>query len=300
MGLRFRPATEIWQVGIARTPIASFIHPSTVPQITWLPQPKPFCFIADPFGHVDAAGNLTILVEALDYRSKRGVIDYYRYDAALTLCATGVALRAPYHLSYPFLLEHDGQVYMLPEAHRSGKLTLYRAVNFPTRWEAVATLLDMPAIDASIIHYQDTWWMFFALPGSNGRAMNELHIAYADSLLTPWRLHPQNPVRTGYDSSRMGGTPFIHEERLYLPVQDCRKTYGGALRLLRVDSMTTHHFHAMVAHDIAASLFATGYEGCHTLSACEGFTLFDVKKTQYSAQRYLIDWQRRLKRVLPF
>ncbi|MFZ4124746.1 MAG: glucosamine inositolphosphorylceramide transferase family protein [Rickettsiales bacterium] len=300
MGLRFRPATELWHVGITRTPITSFVHAPTAPQVTWLPQPKPFCFVADPFGHVDDAGNLTILVEALDYRIKRGEIHYYRYDKKLTLCDTGTALRAPYHLSYPFLLQHDGYIYMLPEAHRSGRLTLYRTVDFPSRWEVVASLLDLPVIDASVIQCQDRWWMFFALAGEHGRAMNELHIAYADSLFGPWQLHPKNPVRRGLDSSRMGGTPFIHEASLYLPMQDCRDSYGGALRLLRVDSLTSNDFAAEVVRDISPNVFASGYEGCHTLSACFDFTLFDVKNTQHSPQRHLIDWQRRIKRVLPF
>lgn len=298
MVLRFRPATEIWHVGVARAPITAFIPQISKPAITWLPYPKPFCFIADPFGHVDDAGNLTLLVEALDYRVKRGEIHYYRYDKNFALIDMGIALRAAHHLSYPFLLQHDGQIYMLPEAHRSGKLTLYRAKDFPTQWEVAATLLDLPAIDASIIQHHDRWWMFFALPGADGRAMNELHIAYADSLLGPWHLHAKNPVRTGFDSSRMGGTPFVHQDALYLPMQDCRESYGGALRLLRVDELTPDHFHAEIVRDITPDSLASGYEGCHTLSACGTLTLLDMKTTQHSAQRHLIDWQRRFRRLI--
>ncbi|MEI9904226.1 MAG: hypothetical protein WDN06_09755 [Asticcacaulis sp.] len=49
-------------------------------------------------------------------------------------------MRQPYHLSYPSLIRDGGEIYMLPEAHRSGKLTLYRAERFPDRWAPAADI----------------------------------------------------------------------------------------------------------------------------------------------------------------
>ena len=69
--------TDLWHVGIAHAPIARFLAPvdaASMPAIRWLPLPRPFAFIADPFGHRDAAGNLTVFVEALDYRDRKSVV----------------------------------------------------------------------------------------------------------------------------------------------------------------------------------------------------------------------------------
>jgi hypothetical protein len=290
--------TDLWHVGIAHQPIASFLHQTQLPTVTWLPAPRSFAFIADPFGLYDDQGNLTVLVEALDYREKRGKIHYYTYDPAMQLIAKGCALEMPYHLSYPFILQEEGEIYMLPEAHQSGRLTLYRAVTFPHHWEDAQTLFSFPAIDASIISFQGRWWMFFALAGKDNRAMRELHIAYADTLTGEWRMHANNPVRIGLHSSRMGGTPFIHEHQLYLPMQNCTHTYGGGITLLRVDTLTTDAFEAEPVKDIASAMFFHPYQdGCHTLSSCGNKTLIDVKLEHLSYKRRLLDTQRRMRRL---
>ena len=177
MGLR--TTTELWQSGIIHAPISSLLTPNALSgvKITWLPEPLAFTFLADPFG-IAHDGGFTVFVEALDYRVKRGEIHYFTYDAEWKIIAQGIALQAPYHLSYPHIIREGGEIYMLPEASRSGKLTLYRAKQFPHQWEPVATLLEQPAIDASVIFYQGKWWMFYALPGPDGRALRELHIGF--------------------------------------------------------------------------------------------------------------------------
>lgn len=291
--------TELWHVGVAHAPVASFLQEGAAPDITWLPLPRPFCFIADPFALRGEDGVLNILVETLDYRTKRGEIGYYRMNDAGEVIEQGTALKAATHLSYPYLIRHEGGIYMLPESSRSGRLTLYRATDFPRVWEPAATLLDLPAIDASPIYAGGRWWMFFALPGSGTRALDELHIAYADSLFGPWHMHAANPVRKDIASSRMGGTPFLHDGTLYLPVQDCSRTYGGALCLLRVDDLTPERFAATPQRSIGPHWLGHAYrDGCHTLSACGEVTLLDVKRHDPSRARILIDWQRKARRLL--
>ena len=296
----FNKATDLWHIGVAHAPIARFLEPidRNPVAVTWLPLPRNFTFIADPFAIPDESGGLTIFAERLDYRVKQGQIHYYRLDADFKLIDSGLALAKKTHLSYPFLIEHKGTLYMLPEASRSGKLTLYAAQHFPEEWIPVTELLDLPAIDASVIFYQETWWMFFALPGDAGRAMNELHLAYADSLFGPWQLHAGNPVRIGFEASRMGGTPFTHEGVLYLPMQDCSKTYGGGMTILRVNELSPKAFAATICAQLKAQDFHPEFrDGMHTVSACGNVTLIDVKRTSYSPMRLLIDCKRRIRRL---
>lgn len=290
--------TEIWQVGILHAPITRLldaISPGEI-AVTWLPVQRDFCFLADPFG-LWRDDQLHVFVEAYDYRDKHGVIRRFTYDRDLKLRDEGLALRAAHHLSYPFLIEDGGEVFMLPEAHRSGKLTLYRARAFPNEWERVCDLMDVPAIDASIIRQGETWWMFYALPGPDNRAMRELHVASAPQLTGPWIPHASNPLRVGLDSARMGGTPFLTEGTLYLPTQDCTQTYGGAATLLRVDELAPQ-WNASAARTITSATFSTSHvDGLHTLSACGDVTLFDVKRAQRSPRRLAIDLQRRWRRM---
>ena len=285
-------------MGILHAPIAHVAGQKSTDSIsvTWLPEQPAFCFIADPFG-VWRDGNLTIFCEAYDYRTKRGLIRYYRYDADFKLRDEGEALRARHHLSYPTIIEDGGDTYMLPEAHRSGKLTLYRARAFPESWEPVCDLVNAPVIDPSVVFRAGKWWMFYALAGSDGRELRELHVAVADTLTGPWRAHAANPVRTALDSARPGGTPFEVDGALYLPTQNCDGGYGRSISLLEIETLTETAFAARIGATRAPSDFNLAGEGLHTLSACGAVTLFDVKRIDHSPKRALINIQRRLGRL---
>ena len=74
---------------------------------------------------------------------------------------------------------------MIPESSQSGKTYIYEAKNFPKNWKIVTEVMkNVPMIDPSIIKHQKRWWLFYSLPGPNGRAMKELHIAFSDDFLS--------------------------------------------------------------------------------------------------------------------
>jgi hypothetical protein len=237
-----------------------------------------FCFRADPFG-IWRDDQLVIFAEAFDYRTRIGHIDALIYDPDLRLVECRTVLKEPWHLSYPFIIEAEGEVWMLPEAYRSGTLTLYRARRFPFEWEAVHKIpLDGPAIDATPFFYNDRWWLFYAPSAEKHRRTSHLHVAWAETLTGTWYCHPLNPVRINPSSTRPGGTPFRTEEGIVLPVQDCRWTYGGAIRQLVIRRLDEFHFEAEEREGLGASDTMAPYtNGLHTLAAAGPVTLFDAK-----------------------
>ena len=287
-----------WRAGFARRPLAAVMeaglpHPD---DIVWLPPlPRSFQYLADPFG-IERDGVLTVFAEFYDYRTRCGDIRYYQYEGD-RLTGQGVALAEPFHLSYPSLIEDDGRLFMLPEGHKSGALTLYECERFPDRWRPCARLLDLPAIDATVTRHDGRWWMFYALPGPNDRSMRELHIAWADSLTGPWRQHENNPVRSNLAESRPGGTPFVHKGLLHLPVQDCDGGYGRAIHLLRINDLTPTTFAATPVRRLAPGGLAEGFmDGLHTLSGGP-LTFLDVKGLRSSRHEALITRIYKLRRL---
>lgn len=291
---------DAWRIGFIRRPVSHVLEPDGLQAktVTWLPPcPRDFQFIADPFG-LERDGVLTVFAEAYDYRVRRGEIRYFQYEGDV-LIRQGLALAAPFHLSYPSLIEEDGVLYMLPEGYKSGALTLYRCERFPDRWTPVARLLEQPAIDATVVRRDGRWWMFYALPGPNDRAMREMHVASADALTGPWTPHPGNPVRSGFMGARPGGSAFEHEGQLYLPVQECRPTYGAAIRLLRLDVLSSTDVLATEVRRLTPHGLLPGFEdGLHTLSGDADVTFIDIKglrrsraergiKALYKARRLL-------------
>lgn len=262
--------------------------------IHWATVARPFTFLADPFG-IWRGDELHVFAEAYDYRTRHGVIDHLTFRADKTFSDRRTVLREPWHLSYPFVFEADGEVWMAPEAFRSGRLTLYRARAFPDAWEPALTLeLDTPAIDPTVFRHEGLWWIAYAPQGPQAAKQGRLHLAYSERLMGPWRTHPGNPVRIDRAGSRPGGAPFLHDGVLTLPVQDCSRTYGGAIRLLRILELSPGRFVAEAGAPIAPPASAAPYtDGLHTLSACGPATLIDVKRIDRSLGGLAIDVGRR-------
>ena len=223
------------------------------------------------------------------------------FDADLKLLDRQPALKEPWHLSYPFIIEAEGETYMLPEAHRSGKLTLYRAEDFPTRWTPVTTIeLDQVAIDATPVFHDGLWWLFYTPATTKAEKVSALHLAYAERLTGPWTPHAANPVRFDPSSARPGGTPVIVDGEIVLPMQDCTRTYGGAIRTLRVTVLTPDRFEAHASEAILPpASFGRHVDGLHTLAAAGPVTLIDAKRFVVSPGSLALDLAREWRKHVP-
>lgn len=281
MGLR----KDIWKPAIVGAPLESILKRESISglPLTWLPSMPAFEFMADPFA-LWRDDRLHVFVETYDYRVRVGRIEVLTYDADLSLLRRQPALSEPWHLSYPFVFEAEGETWMLPEAHKSRGLTLYRCASFPDRWEAAHRIeLDQVPIDATPLFHEGLWWLFYTPALREIDKIAALQLAWADRLAGPWHPLPQNPVCFDAASARPGGTPAVIDGRVMLPVQDCTRTYGGAIRPLWFDSLTPSQVTCSPGSQlpIPASL-APFTEGVHTLSAAGSVTLIDAKKTELS------------------
>ncbi|USI73146.1 glucosamine inositolphosphorylceramide transferase family protein [Sphingomonas morindae] len=275
-------ARDIWRVGVIDAPIDAVVRAGGLADFAWrlLPPEPGMCFLADPFALV-RDGVRHVFAERYDYRDRHGVIDWLRLEGG-HVAERATVLRTPWHLSYPFVFEAEGAIWMLPEAYRSGRLTLYRAVEFPRRWEAAAEIaLDAVAVDPTLFFENGLWWLFYT-PALTDR----LHCAFAEALTGPWRPHPGNPIRSGAEGARPGGTPLRLDGQWVLPVQDCVRTYGAAIRPLRLTRLDTDRIETDLGAPLAVPPALAPYRrGFHTLAAMGDQTLFDAKRitlTPYS------------------
>jgi hypothetical protein len=240
----------------------------------WQLEPNSNCFWADPFPFIHQ-GRRWILVEELPYATWRGHL------AAIELLEDGCygepqsVMVADHHLSYPFLLEWQGNLYLLPESGAARNVVLWQCEQFPSQWRPAATLLDhVYAADATLMEYQGRWWMFVAVAQEGACIHDELHIYFADTPLGPWQPHAQNPVKSDARNSRPAGNLYIEKGILYRPAQDCGTEYGSAVVLNRVDVLDTSHF----AETPVARLdrdWRKGFLRYHTLSRWQGLWAMD-------------------------
>jgi hypothetical protein len=195
-------------------------------------------FYADPFPF-EHRGTRYIFVEDYPHVTGKAVISVSTLDADGVAGPPVPVLEEPHHLSYPQVFSHDGALWMLPEASGGGGLVLYRADRFPDRWSRVATLIEGPISDATLLQRDDGFWLFATdRDGDLGSTSDTLAVFHAPALTGPWRPHKANPILVDRRLARPGGA-FIHDgARTLLPVQDGTLGYGGGLglsELLRLD-----------------------------------------------------------------
>ncbi|WP_319411550.1 hypothetical protein [uncultured Cohaesibacter sp.] len=199
-------------------------------------------FYADPVPwHKDGVHYL--FFEDFDPRSQKGILSVLTLDEKGPTGPARPCLEEPFHLSYPFLIEHEGEVYMVPETSAKRSVTFYKAENFPFGWKPYKTILtDIDAADVTITRHQGRWWLFCVTRDGGGGYSDCLSIFYADDLFGPWHAHGQNPVLIDKATARPAGN-FVHMDgRLCRPVQDCSLSYGCQLQLVEVTHLSPEHY----------------------------------------------------------
>lgn len=195
-------------------------------------------FFADPFP-ISAGGRHYIFFEDFDHRDGKGVISCAEVDVSGATGPVRRVLEEPWHLSYPFLFEDGGDIFMLPESSANRSLELYRADAFPHRWTRVATLMTgVELSDATLVRHGGRLWMFAAMRDGQGSPSDTLSLFSAPRLTAPWTAHGANPLIIDQRGARPAGGFFTRSGRLWRPVQDCANGYGtgiGLAEILRLD-----------------------------------------------------------------
>lgn len=154
-------------------------------------------------------------------------------------------LEKPYHLSYPFVFQWDGDYYMIPETYQDKNIQLYKCTDFPYQWEFEYNLMDdIIASDVTIFFMNDRWWLFTVI--QNDRRIfdwTELYIFYADSPVSKeWTPHALNPVISNVQSARPAGKIFRNNGSFFRPSQDCSARYGYGVRINQILKLTPQEY----------------------------------------------------------
>jgi hypothetical protein len=228
-------------------------------------------FLADPFPFRHQ-GQDYIFVEQYLYTKKRGCIAVIRADRSGTASAPQIVLEEPHHLSYPFVFEQDGQIWMIPESGAVRNVSLYRAVEFPYRWKREACLLEgIEGYDTTPMRHEGGFWFFVSPRLWRSTSWDVLSLYRAESLTGSWTPHAANPVLLDAALSRPAGAVIRHGGRKLRPVQDCTRRYGGAVTFCRIDALGASEFAQTPVGRIWSGAF-----GCHTYNRRSGLEVIDL------------------------
>jgi hypothetical protein len=229
---------------------------------------------ADPFAlHKD--GRYYIFFEELPYAAGKAHIAMLELDRNGRWSAPVRVLERDYHLSYPFLVEHEGSLFMVPETGRNRTIEVYRCIDFPLRWRLERVLLDgLRCVDATLHRAADRWWMFANGAAGDSRVFDdELYLFHADRLLGDWRPHARNPVKSDARCARPAGALFMRNGALHRPAQICVPRYGAGLSINRVTRLTPHEY---AERQTERFLPQGDVLGLHTMNRAGELTVVDL------------------------
>jgi hypothetical protein len=237
-----------------------------------LPDPRTR-FFADPIA-IKHDGRTVLFVEDFDHFRQKGVISALEFTPAGPAGPVRRVLEEPWHLSYPFVMESEGDVWMIPESSANREVAIYRADPFPSKWVKEATLLrDVPANDATVVRHEDRYWLFTTI-GTSAHASSDLYVFSARTLFGPWVAHKDNPVLRDPRSARSAGRTVTRGGRLWRPVQDCGPHYGAAVGLAEITCLSLGAYQQVVRNVLAPCWEWPGRH-LHTLSQAGGFEFID-------------------------
>lgn len=200
----------------------------------------PAKFVADPFLIHDNA-TWYLFMEVYNLATEQGDLAVATSTNTRNWQYQQIILDEPFHLSYPYVFKWQDEYYLIPETFEANSIRLYRAVDFPIKWEFVQTLVDdVVRVDNSIVFYNDKWWLFGAALSND-----TLHLYYADDLFGPWQEHPQSPiVKNNNHIARPSGRIIVHDDQLYRYTMDVAPSIG------------THLIWAFKVSDISPTTYA--------------------------------------------
>jgi hypothetical protein len=265
LAFRFRDA----RFGDAR------VIPSSLSGYTRIMPPKDRTW-ADPFP-IEKGGRYYVFFEELPFGAQKAHISMIEIKRDGSHSAPVRVLERDYHLSYPFLIEHDGALLMIPETAQNGTVEVYRCVDFPLRWRLERVLLEgVRCVDATFHRGTDRWWMFANAAAEGSRMFDdELHLFHAERLLGDWRPHPRNPVKSDARCARPAGNLYWQRGALYRPAQICVPLYGAGLSVNRVLRLTPQDYAERQVERILPAR-SSGVLGLHTVNRAGDLTMIDA------------------------
>lgn len=197
----------------------------------------PLIIVADPFLFVHQ--NKLYLFYEKKHLHRPGVIEMISTDDLVHWTTPITVLQEPWHLSYPWVFEEEGKVYMIPESGEDHSVKIYQADNQQLEHFTFKTTIlrniENDYSDSSIFKKDDGYYLMTTV---RRNMQNELLLYYSKSRFFGYIEHPASPIAKGNKYGRNAGSLIDNQGKIYRVAQDCVKRYGDNVHLLEVKELT--------------------------------------------------------------
>jgi hypothetical protein len=235
----------------------------------------PHQYLADPFV-VSRDGKDFCFVENFDCDRSKGNIAVYEITETGS-ARIGTALDEKFHLSFPFIFEYRGGIFMCPETSENRDIRIYRCIEFPLRWKLEKVVMkELSAADTMFMEHGGRWWMFTNIDVTGcGDHCSELFIYSSDSPFgDTWISHSLNPVIV--DASRARNAGLVRDgDTLYrISQRQGFNFYGKEAAINEIIELTDSTYVESPICSITPT-FADNVVGIHHFHSNANVTVFD-------------------------
>lgn len=238
---------------------------------------KKYTFQADPF-IIEKADKLYVFYEAFSFRNSKGTLRCRVLDRELTEI-DDVKLEGfddlKCHLSFPFLIHINDQLFMIPESSERKEVILFQSVEFPVRWKKIKVLIsDTEVTDNVFLTINETCYLLSTTMD------NEIIIHSAENIYGQWqRIAPSLKVSNHHH--RGAGAPYLVDNKMYFLTQECTpETYGKSIYIKELVTSSNTVFDESLIEKINSSINHS--DGVHTLNFSNNYIVYDTKINKFS------------------
>lgn len=234
---------------------------------------KPLLTQADPFLFVKD-GTLYLFYEVLYAGNNEwGRISMMKTKDLIHWTKPVEVLALPYHVSFPFVFEDNGVVYLIPESGAINAVCLYKANDDLTEFTFVRKLKEQSRTNDICFNYCDSHILkkdgiYYLFTSVSYKWSYHLELYYSTDLLHgEFQEHPMSPVCQGNEYGRCGGSVIHLDDHYYRITQDCHARYGENVSTMDIVDISTASYKEILAK---RNMFITGgklyRDGIHQLN----------------------------------
>lgn len=108
-------------------------------------------WFADPI-LFEKHGKTWLFVEAYNKEQHKGEIGVFEVNSDCSVCNYQTIITMDCHMSYPFVFSYQDNIYMIPESGADKKIYLYKAHEFPYKWEQIGVLCEGKAFRDTTVY----------------------------------------------------------------------------------------------------------------------------------------------------
>ena len=248
---------------------------NTNDEFTIIPNTKRY-WAADPFLY-EKDGHYYLFFEMFDRLKRKGLIGC-REISEYGFGDMNVIYEGESHLSYPYIFEKDGEVYIIPESNKAGELFRLKCCDFPNKWTKDKVISNERLADTTLFEKDGTTYYFSEVVDDSG-IFDRLDLFYEEN--NHFISCVKNPVKMDIHSARCAGKVFEYNGSFIRPSQDCSNSYGEKINFNRVLSISKENYQEELLSTLSVCNLHLNtnqkFIGIHTYNKLNNVEIIDLK-----------------------